>query len=79
MPKRTSPSAAFRAGRGPVFSQRPDGGLEIVRPSGYRLVLSAAEVATIRVLPPPPDRQSKVACVLSLHRPSSTCGSGSNA
>ena len=79
MPKRVSQAAVFRAGRGPLFSQCPDGALEIVRPSGCRLVLSAAEVAAIRTLPPPPDPQSRTACVLSLHPLSSTCGSGSNA
>ena len=72
-------SGAPDAGCGPLFSQCPDGALEIVRASGYRLVLSAAEVAAIRTLPPPPDLQSKTACVLSLHPLSSTCGSGSNA
>lgn len=67
------------AGCGPLFSQCPDGTLEIVRTSGRRLVLSAAEVAAIRTLPPPPDLQSRTVCVLSLHPLSSTCGSGSNA
>ena len=64
---------------GVLISQGQDGSLQIARPGGRRVSLTAQEAALIRALPPFPDLQSTSVRELSSRRPSSTCGSDTNA
>ena len=64
---------------GALVSAAPDGSLQLRRPDGAVLRLTAKEVALIRALPPFPDLQSTSVCELSSRPLSSTCGSDRHA